>query len=80
MDDVKSARWYFQPACLFVGFLCVGPLITPLAWLNPGYTLKKKIIITFVIIIASFAVWAVFRASFKSISAYYELLEELIKG
>ncbi|NQU73174.1 MAG: hypothetical protein HQ547_00490 [Candidatus Omnitrophica bacterium] len=71
-------KWYFKTSTFVVVFLCIGPLALPLLWINPHYSLKKKITITIITSIVSYIMWIVLAESLKSIQNYYkEGLQEL---
>lgn len=65
-------KWYFKTYVYIIAFLCVGPFVLPLAWLNPRYKLTKKVIITLVTIIASYLLGIILTRSMESIYKYYE--------
>ena len=69
-----ATKWYFRPYWLIVIFLCVGPFVLPLVWLNPDFSKKKKIIISIVVILLSYFVITISYRSLKSIASYYQLL------
>jgi hypothetical protein len=71
-------KWYFKTHWLVIGFLCVGPFMLPLVWLNPGYSRRTKVIVTVVVAIASYVLFVVMLDSIRSIMDYYRfMLEEL---
>ena len=71
-------KWYFKTSTFVVAFLCIGPLALPLLWINPHYSLKKKIIVTIITSIVSYIMLVVLAESLKSIQNYYqEGLQEL---
>ena len=73
-------KWYFKTSTLVIGFLCVGPIILPLVWINPNLKQKDKIIISAVILIISYVLWILFMNSMKSMMEYYKLLLEEVQG
>jgi len=70
-------KWYFGISFLIISFLCVGPLMLPLIWFNPGLSRDKKIIISVVVIVISVILGAVLVNSIKSISKYYNQIFSL---
>ena len=48
-------KWYTKSSTLFVAFLMLGPLVLPLVWSNREYSINKKIIITALILLVTFA-------------------------
>lgn len=73
-------KWYFKSSALIIAFLCIGPLVLPLVWLNPRFTQKTKIIISAIIVALSYFLGALFFNSLKSISSYYETLFQGLSG
>ena len=79
MGAQQPGKWYFSTATLVAGFLCLGPLILPLVWFNPRFTVAKKALLSAVIIVLSVLLWAVLARSVKSIGDYYKILDDIIK-
>jgi len=72
--DKKPAHlkpWYFRPYYLFLAVIIFGPFALPLFWFNPSYSIKKKIVITIVVLIASYYLWTLLSNSLKAINSYY---------
>ena len=72
----KKEKWYFKTYVLIIGFLCVGPFILPLAWINPCFSRRKKIFMTIIIVVLSYYLGILFVNSIKSLKSYYELLQQ----
>ncbi len=69
-----EGKWYFRSYWLIIAFLCVGPFMLPLVWLNPGYSQKKKIIVSLVIVVITYLLALVLVDSIKAIKGYYQLM------
>ncbi|MDP2938592.1 MAG: zinc ribbon domain-containing protein [Candidatus Omnitrophota bacterium] len=67
-------KWYFKTYWLVIIFLCVGPLVLPLVWLNPHFSRQKKIITTIIIAVLSYYLGSLLINSLKSIKEYYGLI------
>ncbi len=79
MDENKQEKWYFKTRSLVISFLCVGPFMLPLIWVNPRFSKRSKVIISAVIIILTYILTMVLVRSLRSISSYYQfLLDEKI--
>lgn len=52
-QPAAQVKWYNRSSTIFVGFLVLGPLVLPLVWTHPRYSMQKKIIISIVIIAAT---------------------------
>ena len=73
--ETKKVPWYFKNGSLVVAFLCVGPLMLPLVWINPRMTTTKKIIWTVVIAVVSYFMVVVTMDSMKKIGETYQQLK-----
>ncbi|MBU1932907.1 MAG: zinc ribbon domain-containing protein [Candidatus Omnitrophica bacterium] len=71
LEKKPKVSWFFKSSTLIVLFLCVGPLVLPLVWLNPRFSRNTKIIITIMIAIVSYFVWVATARAFRSLSSYY---------
>lgn len=67
-------KWYFKTYWLIIGFLCVGPFVLPLVWLNPRLNKTKKIIFSAIIITLTYFFSLILANSLKSLSKYYQLM------
>ncbi|MFH1867768.1 MAG: zinc ribbon domain-containing protein [Candidatus Omnitrophota bacterium] len=79
LDKKVKEKWYFKPHSLIVAFLCVGPLVLPLVWLNSRFSRKSKIIISIVVIFLSYLLGVMFVNSMKNIVKYYGLMYGLFQ-
>lgn len=66
-------KWYFSFSTLIVGFLCVGPLILPLVWMNPGLTKKSKVIWTVLLLAITVVLVKSLSYSLSAIKQYYDV-------
>lgn len=73
-DSANKNKWYFKTSVFIIAILCVGPIALPLAWFNPRYRLRTKIIITVITLILTYYLCVLLAASLSKISKYYELL------
>ena len=72
MENKQRDKWYFKPSSLVVGFLLVGPFVLPLVWTNPGYSPRKKLVVSLVIIILSCLLLIMAAGSIKTLTDYYQ--------
>jgi len=77
--DGKPVKWYLSTSSLVAAFLCAGPFALPLLWINPRFGTRKKVLISALVIVASFYLWGVFKNSLKAISDYYGMLDGMLK-
>ena len=55
----SGGKWYYTTTTIVLGFLMLGPLVLPLVWKNPRYTLLVKTVITVVMIVLTILLcWA----------------------
>jgi len=79
MDNQNQPKWYFKTSSLIISFLCVGPFMLPLIWVNPRLSKRSKVIISAVVIILTYILTMVLVRSLRSIGSYYQfLLDEKI--
>jgi len=71
-------KWYFKTSSVIIAFLVIGPLALPLVWFNPRFSLRTKIIVTFVVLILTYYLATVVIDSLKAITTYYQQLFQLI--
>lgn len=65
-------KWYFKTSVFVIALLCVGPLALPLLWFNPRFSARMKVIVSSVVLVLSYFLWVLTKASLKSISDYYK--------
>jgi len=74
---LDKKQWYSKISILIIAFLCIGPFALPLVWLNPRFTKRVKIIISIIVIILSYFLGIALVNSIKSITKYYQELNQL---
>lgn len=77
MEDNPQGKWYFKSTSLVIGFLLVGPFILPLIWINPGFTGRKKVILTVIVIILSGLLFIMAAGSLKYLVGSYQQLNSM---
>ena len=75
--EKNNPKWYFNKWSLIISFLCIGPFMLPLVWVNPGLSRKQKIITTVIVIILTYLLGALFFNSLKQIKNYYQVLSTM---
>jgi len=73
-EFLNKVKWYFKTTTLIIGFLCVGPLVIPLVWLNPNYKKWLKITLTIIFLIAGYYM---IIGTIESIQLLQDLLRDL---
>ena len=64
--------WYAKTSVLVISFLTVGPFALPLVWLHPGYSRRKKIMITAIVLVLTYFLAAAFIHAAQTIFDYYK--------
>jgi predicted nucleic acid-binding Zn ribbon protein len=75
LDKNKKDKWYFSIVTFVIAILCVGPFALPLFWFNPRYTLKRKIIVTILVIALTYIFGIMFMYSYGYLKNYFQLLQ-----
>lgn len=76
MENKPKQKWYFRTSVLIIAFLCVGPFALPLAWFNPRFSPRVKIIISVMVVILTYYMGMLLLDSLKSLINYYKLIFE----
>lgn len=71
----SEGPWYFSVSTLVIGFIVAGPLVIPLVWINPRYSLRTKVIATLILLAVSAVLGVALRISFKHLNEYWSLLQ-----
>ncbi|PIQ91043.1 MAG: hypothetical protein COV71_01470 [Candidatus Omnitrophica bacterium CG11_big_fil_rev_8_21_14_0_20_41_12] len=78
MENKDKPKWYFKDWSLIISFLCVGPFMLPLVWTNPRFSKQAKITVSIVIVILTYFLILMLASSLKSITNYYQLMQQQI--
>ena len=71
----KKVSWFLRPGSLIVSFLVVGPIMLPLVWFHPKYSLMKKTVVTIIVLLFSYALFKLTAFSVISLKKYYGMLQ-----
>lgn len=72
---VPHTPWYAKTATLVISFLTVGPFALPLVWFNPGYRLRKKIVVTVIVLALTAVLVSAFIHAAKTVLDFYKQME-----
>jgi len=74
LEKKDKQKWCFKTSTFITALLFVGPLALPLAWINPRFSLKVKIIISVIVIVVTWYVGMLVADALKSLQGYYKTL------
>jgi hypothetical protein len=74
----KKEKWYFKSWTLAVSFFLAGPLMLPLVWANPAFSLKKKALITTLVLVVTLLLLVLFLRSLGYLKDYYQFMQNEI--
>jgi hypothetical protein len=74
-----TEKWYHKQSILVVGFLCAGPLVLPLVWINPHYSRNKKIVISLILIVLSIYLGVISVKAVNSLKTQYSEAFKLLE-
>ena len=66
--------WYFRTTTIVTAILCVMALALPLVWFNPYYSRLKKIIISVIVIVATYFLWTWTSQALQTIQGTYKMV------
>ena len=72
---VPKTKWYLKTSTLVWGFLVTGPLVIPLVWVNPRFSLLKKIVLTTVFTLITLALLKATVHALGLLNQYYKMLQ-----
>ncbi len=70
IDEPKTVPWYFKRSTTIFALLCFLAFALPLLWFNPAFRLRAKIIITLVVLGATWYLMQVFNAVYLNIRQF----------
>ena len=70
----KKGKWYFSMATFVMALLCVGPFALPLFWVNPRFTVQRKILVSVIVLIATYLLSVMLVNSINSLKGFYQAL------
>lgn len=76
-EKKQKVAWFLRPGGLITAFFCVGPLVIPLFWIHPNFSLIKKIVWTFIVMLITWGAAHVLIWAVQNIIAYYGMMDEL---
>ncbi len=75
LDKKKKEKWYFSMAIFVIALLCVGPFALPLFWFNPRFTLKKKALVSVIVIVLTYILSVMMIKSLAYLKSAYQTVQ-----
>lgn len=75
LDKNKKGKWYFSMPIFVMALLCVGPFALPLLWFNPRFTLKRKVLVTIIVIVLTYVLSVMAMKSLDYLKNSYQILQ-----
>jgi predicted nucleic acid-binding Zn ribbon protein len=75
LDKKEKIKWYLTMPTFIVTLLCVGPFALPLLWVNPKYTLKRKIVVSVIVIVLTYILSVMAMKSLDMLKSSYQLIQ-----
>ena len=72
--EEKREKWYFKKYVFIIAVLSIGPLALPLAWFNPHFSIRTKILISIAVVILTYILVVLTMNSLKVLLYYYNQL------
>jgi hypothetical protein len=67
-------KWYHSNTTIVGAFLVTGPLAIPLVWINPSYSLTKKIVATIIMVALTVVLCWMMGAMYANLAAQVKAL------
>lgn len=78
LNEKHRQKWYFSTFWLVTAFLCVGPLALPLLWCNPRLSRMTKLVISIIVVIASYCLYISMVKALNTLDIFYqEILQQI---
>ena len=75
LDKKKKGKWYFSMATFVLALLCIGPFALPLFWLNPRFTLKRKVLVSIIVIVLTYLLSVMLIRSLAYLKSAYQIIQ-----
>ncbi len=69
-----KSKWYLKTSTLIWGFLVTGPFVIPLVWVNPRFSIIKKVVLTTIFLAITFVLVKATVNVFGVLRQYYQIL------
>jgi len=71
----RKGPWYFGVTAIVLSLLTVGPLALPLVWMHPGLKLPWKLLITAVVLAATWGAYQAMAELVRNLNEMTKMLE-----
>jgi hypothetical protein len=66
--------WYFRTSTVVMVILCLAAIGLPLVWFNPYYSRKTKIVVTLVVLVATYGLWGATTEAMQTLQESLKML------
>jgi hypothetical protein len=70
-----SRPWYFRTPMVVMVILGLMALGLPLVWFNPYYSRKVKVVVTIIVLAATYALWVATAQMMSVLQQYYKMMQ-----
>ena len=75
MIEKKKGKWYLGTPAFIMALLCVGPFALPLFWVNPRFTVQRKILVSVIVLVATYFLSVMLFNSVNSLKNFYQTMQ-----
>ncbi len=75
LNKKKKGKWYFSMTTFVAALLCVGPFALPLYWFNPGVTLKRKVIVSVIVVVLTYFFTVMLMQGMAYLKNTYQIIQ-----
>lgn len=69
--------WYFRTSIIVLLLLSVGPLALPLVWFHPSLSRLRKLVVTLIVLVLTYALWLLTVFAYELLLPLLEKLETI---
>ena len=72
---MEKEKWFFKTSVLVIALLSVGPFALPLFWLNPRFTIKRKALVSIIVIVLTYIFSVMLMQGITYLKNSYQILQ-----
>ncbi|MBF0387851.1 MAG: hypothetical protein HQL20_08350 [Candidatus Omnitrophica bacterium] len=67
--------WYFKDSTVIMAVLGLLIFALPLVWFNPHYSWRTKIVVSVIVLVATYYTWQLTVGTLKALESYSDFLK-----